>query len=55
MCFSAAFVNFAGLPLDIFGVILLFRYGLPPDVQLSQEGGLYPLARRRYAMAVDPP
>ena len=38
MCFSAAFVNFAGLPLDIFGVILLFRYGLPPDVHLSQEG-----------------
>lgn len=37
MCLSSELVNTVGLILDIVGVILLFRFGLPPDV--SRSGG----------------
>ena len=33
MCPSPELVNTLGLGLDIAGVILLFRFGLPPDVR----------------------
>ena len=33
---SAELFNTVGLILDIFGVVLLFRFGLPPDV--SRDG-----------------
>ena len=36
--FSAATVNSVGLALDILGVILLFCYGLPPDVHPGRGG-----------------
>ena len=47
--FSAATVNSVGLALDILGVILLFCYGLPPDVHPGRGGDHYPLGRRRYS------
>ena len=33
MCLSSEIVNTVGLALDIVGVVLLFRFGLPPDVR----------------------
>lgn len=35
MRLSADIVNTVGLALDIVGVVLLFRFGLPPDVRRS--------------------
>ena len=37
-CFLADFMNSVGLAFDILGVILLFRYGLPPDVRPGRKG-----------------
>lgn len=34
----AELFNTVGLVLDIFGVVLLFRFGLPPDV--SRDGAV---------------
>ncbi|MCY4597702.1 MAG: hypothetical protein OXC19_23240 [Bryobacterales bacterium] len=39
MCLSAAWVNSIGLGLDIVGVVLLFRFGLPPNV--DRTGATY--------------
>lgn len=35
MCLSAEMVNTVGLAFDIVGVVLLFCFGLPPDVSKS--------------------
>ena len=35
MCPTPELVNTLGLSLDIVGVILLFRFGLPPNVRRS--------------------
>lgn len=32
-------LNIIGLILDIFGVLMLFKYGLPPEV--SKDGAVY--------------
>lgn len=34
------FINCLGLTLDIFGVIILFKYGLPADVSKHGNGFL---------------
>ena len=36
--FSAAFVNSAGLLLDILGVVLLYKYGLPEEISRKGTG-----------------
>ena len=37
-CFLAAVMNSVGLAVDIFGVILLFYFGLTPDVSKPAPG-----------------
>ena len=38
MCLSSEIVNTVGLALDIVGVVLLFRFGLQPNVR--RGGGI---------------